>query len=469
MTGHMTPDEFRRWGHETVEWVARYMEQVETFPVRAAVAPGEIRSRLPEHAPVEGEPFDRILGDLDGLIDGITHWQSPNFFAYFPANASGPSILGELVSAGLGVQGMLWSTSPACTEVEVVVMEWLRELCGLPERFAGNGVIQDSASSAVLCALVAARHRATRAGVDPAALQVYTSTQAHSALVKGARIVGLRDDQVTLIDVDEAFALRVDLLEAAMTHDCAAGKVPFFVMATVGTTSSSAVDPVAAIAEVAAAHRAWVHVDAAYAGAAGVCPELRWVNDGLDKVDSYEFNPHKWLLTNFDCDAFWVADRSALIDALSILPEYLRNAATESGAVIDFRDWQLPLGRRFRALKLWFVLRWYGAEGLQSFIRGHVALAQWFAAQVASDERFEVVAPVPLSLVCFRHVGGDDVNQRLLDELNASGRLFLTHTKLDGRLTLRLAIGSVTTEHRHVAAAWEAIRSAADGLGRPVN
>ncbi len=462
---HMTAEEFRRFGHETVDWVADYLERVESFPVRSPVAPGEIRSRLPQHPPAVGEPFERILGDVDLLLDGITHWQSPNFFAYFPANASGPSILGELVSAGLGVQGMLWSTSPACTEVETHVLEWLRELCGLPERFAGNGVIQDSASSAVLCALVAARHRATKAGAELSRLQAYTSTQAHSALVKGARIVGLRDDQVTLVEVDDVYALRTDALEAAMAADRAAGKVPFFVMGTVGTTSSTAIDPIAAIATIAAAHGAWVHVDGAYAGAAAVCPELRFVNDGLELVDSYEFNPHKWLLTNFDCDAFWVADRAALVDALSILPEYLRNAATDSGAVIDYRDWQLPLGRRFRALKLWFVLRWYGAEGLQAFIRNHVELASWFAETVGADPRFEVAAPVPLSLVCFRHLGGDEANQRLLDELNDSGRLFLTHTRLDDRLTLRLAIGSVTTERRHVEAAWEAIRSAADRLG----
>jgi aromatic-L-amino-acid decarboxylase len=364
----MTPDEFRRHGNAVVEWLARYLETVEELPVRSRVAPGEIRSRLPAHPPEVPQPFEEILADVGPLlVDGLTHWQSPNFFAYFPANASGPSVLGELLAAGLGVQGMLWSTSPACTELETLVLDWLVELCGLPARFhsrgPGGGVLQDSASSAVLRALVAARHRAVERGSSPGDLVAYTSDQAHSSVEKAVRVAGLDHRQLVVVATDDRQALDPNRLDAAMAADRAAGRVPFFVVATAGTTSSTAFDPVAEIGELAGRHGAWLHVDGALSGAAAVCPELRWVVDGLDRADSYAFNPHKWLLTNFDCDCFWVADRAALVQALSVLPEYLRNAATESGAVIDYRDWQIPLGRRFRALKLWFVLRYYGPRG----------------------------------------------------------------------------------------------------------
>jgi aromatic-L-amino-acid decarboxylase len=460
---HWTPDEFRRHGHAAVEWVARYLEDVERFPVLSRVAPGETRALLPPHPPEHAEPFEDVLADLDRVVvPGITHWQSPNFFAFFPSNASGPSILGELISAGLGVQGMLWATSPACTEVETHVLDWLAELIGLPGRFrsdgTGGGVIQDTASSATLCALLAARERAGGAPVLDR-LTAYTSTQAHSSVAKAARIAGLTEDRLRLVDVDERFAMRPDALAAAVEADRAAGLVPFFAVATVGTTSTTAVDPVPAIAGICAEAGVWLHVDAAMAGSAAVCPELRWLHDGLDGADSYCVNPHKWLFVNFDCDAFYVADRGALVRALGILPDYLRNKATESGAVIDYRDWQIPLGRRFRALKLWFVLRCYGAEGLRHYVRHHVELAAEAAAWIGADPDFELAAPVPLNLVCFRHVGGDEVNQRIMDELNASGELYLTSTRLDGRLTLRLSIGAGRTERHHVERAWELIRS----------
>jgi aromatic-L-amino-acid/L-tryptophan decarboxylase len=468
---HMTPDEFRRWGHETVEWVAGYLERIDEFPVLSRVAPGEVRAALPAAPPERGEPFGAVLRDLDEVIlPGITHWQSPSFFAYFPANASGPSILGELLSAGLGVQGMLWSTSPACTELETHVLDWLVDLCGLPERFrstgAGGGVIQDSASSAVLCALVAARERATdgagnRSGVDRR-LGVYATSQTHSSLEKAVRIAGLGSESIRLVAEDGVHAMRPGDLDARLAADRAAGVAPCLVAATVGTTSSNAIDPVAAIGEVCARHGAWLHVDAAMSGTAAVCPELRFVNDGLERADSYSFNPHKWMFVNFDCSAFYVADRAALVGALSILPDYLRNAATESGAVIDYRDWQVPLGRRFRALKLWATIRHYGAEGLRHHVREHVRLARDFAGWVEADDRFELAAPVPLNLVCFRHRGGDEANQRIPDRVNGSGALFLTHTRLDGRLALRLSIGAARTERRHVEAAWAAIRAAAE-------
>jgi aromatic-L-amino-acid decarboxylase len=461
----MTPDEFRKHGHDVVDWIADYYERIESFPVLSQVSPGEIRSGLPAHPPEQGEPFEDVLRDLDDrLLPGITHWQHPSFFAYFPANASGPAILGDLLASGLGVQGMLWATSPAATELETHVLDWLAELLGLPERFRsdgpGGGVIQHTASDAALVALLAALHRASdgrteRAGVVAGRFAVYTSQQTHSSVEKACRIAGLGSDALRKIDVDPAtLAARPEHLRRLIEADRAAGVVPAFVVASVGATGTGAVDPVAEFAAIAREAGAWLHVDAAWAGVAAVAPELRWLNDGLDLVDSYATNPHKWLLTNFDCDAFWVADRAALLGALSILPEYLRNAATESGAVIDYRDWHVPLGRRFRALKLWAVIRWYGAEGLREHIRGHVALAQEFAARVAADDRFELAAPHPLALVTFRLREGDDATLALMHKINASGAAYLTHTTVNGRAALRLAIGSPLTERRHVEAVW---------------
>jgi aromatic-L-amino-acid decarboxylase len=470
---HMTHEEFRRHGHAVVDWLAEYFERVEALPVLSQVKPSDIRASLPELPPLQGESFEAILADVDRLIlPGITHWQSPNFFAFFPANSSGPSILGELLSAGLGVQGMLWATSPACTELETHVLDWLVEMLGLPEKFGSNtgggGVIQDTASSATLCALLAARERATgfasnAKGCD-GRLTAYTSNQAHSSVEKAVKIAGLGSENLRLIDVDERFAMRPDALARAIAQHRKSGKLPCFVCATVGTTSSNALDPLLEIARICRSEGLWLHVDAAMSGTAALCPEFRHIHDGLEHADSYCFNPHKWMFTNFDCDCFYVADRAALIRTLSVLPEYLRNQATESGAVIDYRDWQVPLGRRFRALKLWFVIRHYGIEGLRHHIRRHIDLAQEFARWVQASPRFELAAPVPLNLVCFRHVGGDPMNERLLLRLNASGKLYLTHTKLDGHYTLRLCVGQTHTEARHVRAAWEAIQSSAAAL-----
>jgi aromatic-L-amino-acid decarboxylase len=466
---HMTPDEFRARGRDVVDWIANYMEHVEEYPVMSKVAPGDIMAKLPNHPPGQREPFDAVLADLNDIVlPGITHWQSPSFFGYFPANASGPAILGDLVSSGLGVQGMLWATSPAATEVETRMMDWLVEMLDLPERFSsrgtGGGVIQDSASSATLAALLAAREQATggqsnRTGVGGKVV-VYTSSQAHSSVEKAVKIAGIGSERLRLIDVDDRFAMRADALEAAIQGDLAAGLVPAFVAATVGTTSSTAIDPLPAIGEICTRHGVWLHVDAALAGTAALLPEMRWIHEGLEAADSYVFNPHKWMLTNFDCSAFFVADRSALIGALSILPEYLRNKASESGEVFDYRDWHVPLGRRFRALKLWFVIRHYGVEGLQSVVREHLRLAKEFAMWVDEDPDFELAAPVPVNLVCFRHVGGDDINEAIMHRLNESGELLLTHTKLDGRFTLRMSIGQTRTEERHVEKAWEMIKAA---------
>ena len=470
---HMTMEEFQRCGRTVVDWIADYHRRIESFPVLSQVEPGQIRASLPPEPPIRGETFEVILADLDTLIlPGVTHWQSPNFFAFFPANASGPAILGELVSAGLGVQGMLWATSPACTELETHVLDWLVDMIDLPEKFksngAGGGVIQDSASSASLCALLMARERATgfasnQQGCD-GRLVAYTSTQAHSSIEKAVKIAGIGRGKLRLIAVDDRFAMCPDTLAQQITQDRHAGLIPFFVCATTGTTSSNAVDPLPEIGRICGTQGIWLHVDAAMSGTAALCPEFRYIHDGMELADSYCFNPHKWMFTNFDCDCFYVADRKLLIETLSVLPEYLRNKATESGAVIDYRDWQIPLGRRFRSLKLWFVIRHYGVEGLRHHIRRHVELAQNFAAWVRQDDRFELAAPAPLNLVCFRHRGGDAVNLQLLDRLNRSGDLYLTHTRLGDRLTLRLSVGQTHTESRHVNRAWKRIQEVATEL-----
>ena len=500
----MNSSEFRTHGKALIDWIADYYEQIEQYPVLSQVEPGSVRAALPGEPPATGEPFEALMADVERVIlPGITHWQSPNFFAYFPANASFPSILGELLSAGLGVQGMLWQTSPAATELETHVLDWLVGMLGLPEQFLstgrGGGVIQDTASSAVLAAMLAARERIddrrrptadrgqetadrgqetadgrpptvdgdlAAVGGRPSAvgndsrLRAYTSTQAHSSVAKAAGIAGVGRDNLRAVGVDGDFAMRPDALRHLIEADRAAGLIPFFVVASVGTTSSTAIDPVGEIGAICREYGLWLHVDAALAGTAALCPEFRHLHDGLEVADSYAFNPHKWMFTNFDCNCFWVADRAALIGALSILPEYLRNQATETGAVIDYRDWHVQLGRRFRALKLWFVIRSYGVEGLRALVREHVRLAQLFAGWVAADTRFELAAPAPLNLVCFRlKSGGDEANRALLERLNASGKLYLTHTVLGGQYTLRMSIGGTLTEERHVRAAWEEMMS----------
>ena len=463
-TPPMGNEEFRRAGHELIDWIADYWETVEDRPVLSQVQPGDIRASLPAAPPTEPESWDSIMADVDELImPGITHWQSPNFFAYFPANASPASVLGELLSAGLGVQGMLWATSPACTELETHVLDWMLDLCGLPDRFRsggpGGGTIQDSASSAALVAILAARERvAGQWRMDQ--LVAYTSEHAHSSAEKGIRIAGMFAEQLRVIPADGDHAMDPVKLREAMVADIIEDRRPFFVQATTGTTSSTALDPIDAIADVCKEFGAWLHVDGAFAGSAAVAPEYRFVNEGLHRVDSYCFNPHKWLLTNFDCSLFWVADRGPMTSALSIVPEYLRNAATDTGSVIDYRDWQIPLGRRFRALKLWFVIRTHGASGLADFIRNHVHMAQAFAERIEAHPSYELVAPTPLSLVTFRHVGGDEHNERIRDTINAAGDAYLTHTRLADQTVLRVAIGAVRTEQRHLDALFDRL----DGL-----
>ncbi|BCJ61251.1 aspartate aminotransferase family protein [Micromonospora endophytica] len=473
----MTPEEFRQAGYAVVDWIADYWATLPQRPVTSQDPPGTLAAGLPAGPPERGESVEAVLADLDKLIaPGLTHWQHPGFFGYFPANTSGPSVLGDLVSAGLGVQGMLWATGPACTELETVLLDWLAQALDLPEKFRsagpGGGVIQDSASSATLVATLVALHRAAggrwrEVGVE-GRYRVYASTEAHSSIEKAARIAGLGRDGVRLIEVDpQSRAMSVPALRAAIEADRAAGVVPALVVATVGTTSTTAIDPLPQIGPVCAEYGVFLHVDAAYAGAAAICPELRFGHAGLEYADSYCFDPHKWLLTGFDCDAFWVADAGELVEALTVLPEYLRNAATESGAVIDYRDWQVPLGRRFRALKLWFVLRWYGVEGLREHIRRGVTLAARFADRVRADDRFELVAPHPYGLVCFRLRGPDEANEQLLAAVSGTRRVLLTHTRVTGRHTLRLAVGAPQSTEVHVDEAWDIISGAAAGLVPP--
>ena len=467
---HLSPEEVRELGHRVVDWVADYWSTVDERPVLAQVQPGEVAAALPASLPEKAEPLDAVLADLDRvLVPGLTHWQHPRFFAYFPANSSPAGVLGDLLSSGIGAQGMIWATSPAVTELEQVVLDQLREALGLPAAFArsgaGGGVIQDTASTATFTALLAALHRATdggarRDGVPAGRFTVYGSTQAHSSLLKAAMMSGLGEAAVRSVAVDpRTQAMDVSALRDAMAADVAAGLTPVMVQAAVGTTSTGAVDPVAEIAPVTQQHGAWLHVDAAWAGVAAVCPEHRWIHEGVEHADSYVTNPHKWLLTTFDCSAFWVRDRASLVGALSILPEYLRNPATESGAVVDYRDWHPQLGRRFRSLKLWTVLRSYGLEGLRAHITNGVRQAQHFADLVRADERFEMVTEPVLGLVVFRVAGDDQRTMDLMEAVNASGTAYLSHTKVEGRAALRMAIGSWQTTDADIDTTWDALVS----------
>lgn len=461
------PSEFRAAGHELVEWCARYLESLDEVRVGPGVEPGWVRAQLPDAPPASAEAWSALLADLDRVVvPGVVHWQSPRFMAYFPGNSSPAAVLGELAIATLGQQGMLWATSPVATELETHVCDWLVELLGLPAEFAststGGGVIQDAASTATFVAVVAAREAAT--GGDPAripALRAYTSVDAHSSVEKGLRLAGMAASQLRLVEVDGERRMRADALEAAIAADVDAGAQPFLVVTTIGTTAFMAVDPVGAAGAVARAHGLWHHVDAAMAGSAGIVPELRpLVTDGLDTADSYCFDPHKWLRAGMDCDVLYVRDRQRLTSAMSVVPEYLRNPASESGEVIDYRDWGVALGRRFRALKLWWVLRAYGADGLRSMVARHCALAAELAARVEAHDALELVVPCRLSLVCVAHRDGVDATQRLLDAVNASGAL-VTHTRLDGRLVLRVSVASADVEQRHVDEVWRAVGGAA--------
>ena len=469
----MDKTEFKEFGYKFVDWVSDYLNGIEKFPVLSQVRPGEIRSNLPQKPPGRGESMEEVFRDFQEIIlPGITHWQHPSWFAYFPANNSPPSVLAELLTAGIGSQCMIWQTSPAAAELEEVVMDWLRQMLGLPEGMAG--VIQDTASTATLCALLTAREKATgfesnRSGLKKP-LIVYASEETHSSIEKGAKIAGYGSENIRYIPTDEAFAMVPSLLEEAIEEDKKKGLQPACVVATLGTTSSTAIDPLPAMGDICRRHDVWLHVDAAFAGTAAILPENKWMLEGAEHIDSFVFNPHKWMLTNFDCSAYFVKDPGALIQTFEIHPEYLKTG--KDSEVKNFRDWGIQLGRRFRALKLWFVIRSYGVEGLQEIVRGHIRLARMFKGWVEEHEIFELMAPVPLSLVCFRLNGGrdeedlNDLNRQLLESLNRTGKIFLTHTTLRGKYVLRMAIASRTTKERHVKEAWELIEKKAEEVSK---
>ena len=463
----MTPEEFRRHGYAMVDWLAGYMERVGDLPVQPDLAPGDIRRMLPDRAPEEPEGFEDIASDLDRIVlPGLTNWTSPGWFAFFPAATSGPGILGELVSAGLGQQGMMWATSPVCTELENVMVDWMVDLLGLPAGWKtteqGGGVFQQTASDAAHVALMVARDRAQRRGAAITQCVAYVSSQAHSSIEKGARVAGYQ--HIRSLEVDSEYAMRTDVLEDLVARDRADGLVPTFVCSAVGTTGTTAVDPVRTVGDLARKVGMWHHVDAAYAGNAMLCPEFRHHQDGLELVDSYTVNPYKWTPMTFDGSLFYVADRRPLIHALSILPEFLRNEASESGQVIDYRDWHVALGRRFRSLKLWFVLRYYGAAALRSRIRDNVAWARAFAHRVEEDPRFELVAPVPFALVCFRHRAGNRATESLGAAVNRSGHSSLTPSRIGEMAFLRVSIGQMNTKEEHVDRLWRFIDEAAPAI-----
>lgn len=463
----MSPEEFRKQGKQMIDWIADYYENVEKYPVLSQVKPGEIKNQLPDTPPEESESIDEIMSDVNSIImPGITHWQSPNFFAYFPSNSSGPSVLGDLLSSGLGVQGMLWATSPACTELETRVLDWLAKMLQLPEKFRstsdGGAVIQDTASSAALSAVLAAREKKTNYQTNDSGnlgnLVAYVSSHTHSSVEKAVKIAGIGKNNLRLIGVDENLAMRFDLLESAIKSDLQSGLIPFFVCATVGTTSTNAMDPLTEIGQLCQEYQLWMHIDAAMSGTAAICPEYRYLLNGVEYADSFSFNPHKWMFTNFDCNCFFVADRSVLIKTLSILPEYLKNQATESGSVFDYRDWHIQLGRRFRSLKLWFVIRHYGVTGLRHHIQEHIRLAQQFAGWIQSSDDFNLIAPAPLNLVCFAHKNGNDFNRQLLETINKNGKMYFTHTIINDQYVLRMCIGQTNTQAEHVEQAWKIIQ-----------
>ena len=468
----MTPDEFRTLGHQLIEWVAAYRERLEGLPVMSPVGPGDVRRQFPTSPPEHGVPLGEVLPLLDrAILPGITHWNHPRFFAYFPSNSTLPSVLADLVSAGLGAQGMSWQTSPAATELEEVAMEWLRQLVGLPEGFAG--VLQDTASTATLVALLSARERTTGLGqrggglqASPEPLTVYASEMAHSSVEKAALLAGFGRENLRLLPTDDAHALLPEALAEALEADVAAGRRPCAVVATVGSTGTTAIDPVARIGELARAHRAWLHVDAAMAGTAMACPELRWMWRGVEEADSVVWNPHKWMGIGFDCTAYHVRDPGFLISVMSTDPSYLRTA--QDGAVKNYRDWGIALGRRFRALKVWFVLSALGVEGVRANVRRDLQAAQWLAAQLDAEPGWERMAPVPLQTVCLRHrppglegAGLDAHNLGLARAVNATGRAYLTPAVVKGAQLIRVSVGAASSTQADVEAVWELLRSAA--------
>ena len=470
----MTPDEFRKHAHELVEWMAGYMENVEDFPVKSQVKPGEIFNKIPDKPPMHSESFDSLMRDFDEIImPGITHWQNPNFFAYFPANTSPASVLAEMLTATLGAQCMIWETSPAAAELEEKMMIWLRDLIGLPSGF--EGVIQDSASTATLAAILTAREKSTgfsgnTEGINKSmALKVYCSDQTHSSVEKAVKIGGIGKKNLVKIPVRDDFSMDPEKLKEAIISDRKRGHTPCCVAATLGTTSTTAVDNLRAIGEICREYDAWLHVDAAMAGTALILPEFQWMLEGKEYIDSFVFNPHKWMFTNFDCTAFFIKDAATLIKTFEILPEYLKTRTR--GKVNDYRDWGVPLGRRFRALKLWSVIRTYGVEGLQDKVRNHIAIAKELAEKISGEPDFELLAPTVISVVCFRYIPKgistdqlNAVNEKLIHQLNDSGKLYLSQTVLNGMYTLRMVTAQTNVTREHVDKAWFLIKETARNI-----
>ncbi len=449
----MSADEFREWGHKFVDWIADYLAHPERYPVLSQVEPGSIRRQLPASPPQKPEPMEAMLRDVDQIImPGITHWNHPAFFAYFAVTGSGPGILGELLSAAFNINGMLWRTSPSFTELEEHMLDWLRQMLGLPADF--KGVVYDTASTSTFHALAAARETVGEAALP---LRVYTSNQAHSSVEKAALAIGVGRHGVVKIDVDDQFRMKPDALESAIKRDLSEGWLPFCVSATIGTTSTTSIDPVPQIADICEKYKLWLHVDAAYAGAAAILPEMRSILAGCERADSFVMNPHKWLFTPIDFSAFYCRRPEVLRQAFSLTPEYLQTS--DAAGVTNYMDYGMQLGRRFRSLKFWFVVRYFGVEGLQERIREHIRLGKLFASWVKADARFEIIAPVPFSTVCFRLKGDDDDNQRLIDRVNATGKIFISHTRLRDRLTLRFTVGNLRSTEDHVRMAWDVIRS----------
>lgn len=466
----MKPEEFRKHAHQLVDWMLDYYENIDKFPVKSQVSPGEILSKLPASAPQSGESMDQILKDFNELIlPGMTHWQNPNFFAYFPANASFPSLLAEMLTATLASQCMIWDTSPAAAELEEQMMNWLKQMTGLPTDWAG--VIQDGASTATLTAILTARetksaYRINKEGFNNGQqFRVYCSTETHSSVEKAVKIAGLGKSNLIKIAVDDSLAMDAKALEKAIAKDLSAGFIPLCVIAALGTTGTTAMDPLEPIASICKKHEIWLHVDAAYAGTALLLPEYRWMIEGIEEVDSFVFNPHKWMFTHFDCTAYFVKDEEALVRTFEILPEYLKTQSR--GKVKDYRDWGIPMGRRFRALKLWFVIRSFGIEGLQTKIRKHIQLAERFESWVLDHPDFEIMTKRTLNLVCFRYhphgisneVEINQLNENLENSINSEGNIFLTHTKVHGKYTLRMVIAQTNVEEKHVEEAWGVILS----------
>ncbi len=469
----MGSEEFRASGRAAVEWIAAYLDGIDGYPVTSAARPGEIRARLPESVPEEGEPFGQILEDFEKLIlPGVTHWNHPRFLGYFAITGSGPGILGELLAAGLNVNAMAWKTSPAATELEEHVVDWMRSLLGLPPGFAG--VLQDPGSSSTMTALMGARQRACPelrerglSGLAP--MRVYASEEAHFSVERAAIVLGLGAESVEKIPVDGAFGMRPEVLEARVCADVGEGRIPIAVIATIGTTSTTSVDPVEPVSEVAARHGLWLHVDAAYAGPAALLPEKRAYFRGWERADSIVLNPHKWLFTPLDCSILLMRSPQDVRSASALTSEYLKTAEGEGTNLMDYG---IPLGRRFRALKLWFVLRYFGAEGLRARLRAHIRTAEAFAGWVDEAPGWERLAPVPFSTVAFRCApeGGsaaalDGLNLDILERIHRSGEALLSSTRIGGRVALRLAVGNLRTTEEHVRRVWRLLREAAEGVG----